>query len=316
MKFNRTPKQYFLLYLKGLSMGAADVVPGVSGGTIAFITGIYEELIHSIKSAGNAAKTHLLKGRIVGFIDAINGDFLFTLLAGIATSILLLSKLVLFLLENQPIAIWSFFFGLIIASAIIVYKKIKVHHIGIFLVAIFGAVIAYWITVASPTETTTDLWFIFVCGAIAICAMILPGISGSFILLLLGKYEYILTALKDMKVGIILTFIAGCITGISLFAHVLDWLLKRYHDIAVGLLAGFMIGSLNKVWPWKEIISTRINSKGQVVPLLETNISPLNYLDVTGKNPEILTSLVLCLVGFLVVYLLELKGNKMPHSEK
>ncbi len=310
-KIKRGPKDYFLLYLKGISMGAADVVPGVSGGTIAFITGIYEELIHAIKESGNAARVHLLKGNFKSFFEAIHGDFLLFLLSGVATSIILLASLILFLLEHHPIPVWSFFFGLIVASAIIVYKKIADHSLKVIASAIAGALIAWWITSATPSETPTGLWFIFICGAIAICAMILPGISGSFILLLLGKYEYVLSALRDMKFDIILTFVAGCIIGLTSFAHLLDWLLKRYHDLTVALLAGFMIGSLNKVWPWKQVLETRINSHGKTIPVTEKNISPLDYLEITGLAPQISVALLLCFVGFFVVYYLEYKGRTM-----
>lgn len=309
MRHIRNVTDYFLLYLKGIGMGAADVVPGVSGGTIAFITGIYEELIHTIKIAPAAARDHLLKFRFSDFFDTVNWRFLTFLFTGIGTSIILLSKLVLFLLENHPVAVWSFFFGLIIASTITVYKKLKGFNLNLFLFSAAGAVIAYFVTVMSPAETTTDLWFIFVSGFIAICAMILPGISGSFILLLLGKYQYILQSLVQVKVVVILTFIGGCVIGLLSFAQLLDWLFKRYHNIAVSLLAGFMVGSLNKVWPWKEVLETTVNRHGKVIILQDRNILPGHYSEITGHSPEILLALVLCTVGFLVVILLDKAGS-------
>jgi putative membrane protein len=310
----RTFKDYLILYLKGLGMGAADVVPGVSGGTIAFITGIYEELIHAIKVAGKSVKEHLLKGQFAAFMNAVNGYFLIFLLAGIGTSILVLSNLILYLLSFHPVPVWSFFFGLIVASAIVVYQKIKTHNLGIFIMASVGAGLAWWITSGTPSETPMGLWFIFISGAIAICAMILPGISGSFILLLMGKYEYILTALKEVKLSIILTFIAGCIIGLTSFAHLLDWLLKRYHDLTVALLAGFMIGSLNKVWPWKKVVESRMNSKGEMIPFIEENILPGIYLELTGNQPQIGLSVALCIFGFALVYVLERMGTRMNNK--
>ena len=303
-------KDSFLLYMKGIAMGAADVVPGVSGGTIAFITGIYEQLIGSIKMGSDGIRLYLLKGKFKEYFEAVNIVFLVTLLAGIATSILLLSRIVLYLLANHPIPVWAFFFGLIIASAVVVYRKIRIHNAGIILAAIIGTIFAFWITMISPTETRTDLWFIFICGAIAICAMILPGISGSFILLLLGKYEYILSSLQEMKISVILTFIAGCIVGIASFAHVLDWLLKRYHDIAVAVLAGFMIGSLNKVWPWKEVVLSITDRHGEEKVVQDRNLSPFNYLEVTGNQPELVMAIVMCFIGFFIVYFLEFSSNR------
>ncbi len=315
MTKTRTFKEYLLLYGKGVAMGAADVVPGVSGGTIAFISGIYEELIHSIKESGNAAKVYLLKGKFKAFYEAINGNFLVALFAGIATSILLLANVVLYLLENKPVPLWSFFFGLIIASSVIVWRKITAFTFGVILMFVIGVGIAYFVTIAAPAETPTSYWFIFLSGAIAICAMILPGISGSFILLLMGKYEFILSAVKSMKVGIILTFLAGCIIGVSSFSHLLDWLLRRYHNMAVALLSGFMIGSLNKVWPWKQVIETFTDSHGKIKPLVEHNIGPNAYHEITGNQPEVVLAITMAVVGFCLVYFLELIGNKKTIKE-
>jgi putative membrane protein len=309
MKKERKLKDHLLLYSKGLAMGAADVVPGVSGGTIAFITGIYEELIHSIKVISQSAQKDLVKGRIGDFFKSINWVFLIPLLAGVGTSIILLSKLVLYLLEFHPIPVWSFFFGLIIASTIVVYRKIKTHNLWVILSALIGVVIAYWITIVSPTETRNDLWFIFICGAVAICAMILPGISGSFILLLMGKYEYILSSLQELKFGIILTFMAGCVIGLSAFARFLDWLLARYHDLTVALLAGFMVGSLNKVWPWKEVVQTMTNSKGEIKVVQDRNVLPSDYTAITGHDADVTVAVLLALFGFVLVLLIEKYGN-------
>ncbi len=306
----RNFKENILLFSKGIAMGAADVVPGVSGGTIAFISGIYEELLSSIRSVNGKAFQLLASFKIAGFWKHINGNFLVVLLAGIGTSILSLSRVILYLLTSYPEQLWSFFFGLVVASAIVVSKKIERWNMGVVIAGIIGIATAYYITVASPTETPTELWFIFLSGALAICAMILPGISGSFILVLLGKYEYILGAVKDLRISTIITFGIGCITGILAFSHVLNWMLKKYYNVTVALLTGFMIGSLNKVWPWKQVVSTYTDRHGEIKPLLEQNISPLNYLEITGKEPHLLACLFLAIIGFLSVYLLEKISNR------
>ena len=302
---NRGFTDYLKLFLKGMGMGAADVVPGVSGGTIAFITNIYEELIHTIRMAVRAVKERLLKGDLNGFFRDMNLSFLLPLIAGIGTSILLLSRAVLFLLHTYPIFIWSFFFGLIVASAVVIYRKISSYSISVVIAAIIGAAIAYSITVITPAETTDALWFIFLSGFIAICAMILPGISGSFILLLLGKYEYILNAVRELNLSIIGLFILGCISGLAVFSSVLDWLLRKYHDLAVAVLSGFMIGSLNKVWPWKKTILYFTDSKGESKPLLEENILPQTYELIHGSESHLLYAVLFGTAGFLAVMLIE-----------
>ncbi|MBA2582929.1 MAG: DUF368 domain-containing protein [Bacteroidetes bacterium] len=286
-------------------MGAADVVPGVSGGTIAFISGIYEELLNSIKSLNLKAVKILFKSGIKDFWKAINGNFLAALIIGIAISILSLARAILFLLENFPIHLWSFFFGLILASAFIVASDIKKWTPGVLASVFIGTAIAYTITIISPAETTTAHWFVFLSGAIAICAMILPGISGSFILLLMGKYEFILSALKDLNITVILVFIAGCISGLLGFSHLLSWTFSKYRNITIGLLAGFMMGSLNKVWPWKETLQWRINSKGIEVPFLQENVLPGDFEKIYNEPSYLAAALLLFIFGFLIIYLLE-----------
>ncbi len=297
----RTIKDYVLLYMKGLGMGAADIVPGVSGGTIAFITGIYEELLNSIKSFNLDALQILRQFQLKSFWKHINGTFLVVLLAGIFTSILSLARLVTWLLEHYPIQLWSFFFGLIIISAILVTKEIKKWNAAVVLAGIAGIIIAYIITIASPAETPDALWFIFLAGAVAICAMILPGISGSFILLLLVKYEYILTALKELNIAVILVFGLGCVVGLLSFARVVSWLLDRYYNVAVALLAGFMIGSLNKVWPWKVVTEYYLDSKGLQKPLVTESVWPTAYASATGQEPYLLWALLFAALGILLV---------------
>lgn len=301
---DRNLKDYGLLLLKGMGMGAADVVPGVSGGTIAFIVGIYEELIDSIKSINGASLKLLFIGKIAAFWKAINANFLLAIVAGIGISIFSLAKLITWLLVTHPILVWAFFFGLVLASTWFVSKDIKQWNWKSILSFIIGAIIAYYITVATPAETPTNLFFIFLCGAIAICAMILPGISGSFILVLLGKYFYIMEAVKTLNIPVMLVFICGAAIGITSFSRVLSYALRRFHDTTIAVLAGFMLGSLNKVWPWKETIETYTDSHGMIKPLVEANILPDQLLwEAVG----------LMIFGFAIVYFLEklsMKGAK------
>lgn len=300
-----------MLVLKGCAMGAADVVPGVSGGTIAFITGIYEELINSIKSIDLQALKLLLTFKLAEFWKKINGTFLLSVGGGIAISIFSLAKLMTWLLVNHPIYIWSFFFGLIIISSVLVAKEIKKWDIFTIISLLAGAAAAYTITVMSPASTPNTWWFIILSGAIAICAMILPGISGAFILLLLGKYTYILTAVSNLDVGTILLFVVGAAAGIISFSHLLSWLLKNYHTLTVALLTGFMVGSLNKVWPWKHTLETYIDTHGVEQVLIETNVSPGKFAEITGSDPLIWQAIVMCVAGILLIGGIEYIGKKL-----
>lgn len=302
---------YLLLILRGCAMGAADVVPGVSGGTIAFITGIYEELVNSIKSIDIQALKLLLQLKLKTFWKKINGNFLLAVIIGIGISIFSLAKLMTWLLTNHPIPIWSFFFGLIIASSVLVAQEIKHWRISTILALITGIFIAYLITVMTPTETPNSWWFIILSGAIAICAMILPGISGAFILLLMGKYSYILDAVSHLQISVLLLFAIGAASGIISFSHLLSWLLKKHHTITISLLTGFMLGSLNKVWPWKETIQTYINSHGEEKALIESNISPQQFEALTQSDPCLWQAILLCIIGFSLIFSIELVAKKI-----
>lgn len=289
-------KDYALLMLKGVGMGAADVVPGVSGGTIAFIVGIYDELIDSIKSINGKSLKLFFTGKWGAFWKAINGNFLISIVAGIAVSVFSLAKVITWLLTDHPVMVWAFFFGLVLASTWFVGKDIKEWNKKTIPAFIIGVAVAYYITVATPAETPSNLFFIFLCGAIAICAMILPGISGSFILVLLGKYFYIMEAVKTFDIATLLVFLAGACIGITTFSRVLSYALKNFRNITLAVLTGFMLGSLNKVWPWKETLETFTDSHGVVKPLVEANILPNQY---------IAEAVVLMIVGFFLVYFLE-----------
>lgn len=302
---NRKFSDFLIIGAKGMGMGAADVIPGVSGGTIAFITGIYEELINSIKAInGSLIKTLFTQGIAVAW-KQINGTFLFSVLGGILISIFSLARIISWLLTNHPMLVWGFFFGLIVGSTIFVGKKIyKLNAITIFMF-LAGTAIAYYITIATPATTPQGLWFIFLSGAIAICAMILPGISGSFILLLMGKYEYILNAVKDLQVIVLLVFGAGCAIGIVAFSNLIAWLFKKFHNPTLALLTGFMLGSLNKLWPWKEVVESRLNSKGELVPFLEKSISPARFAEISGQDTLIIPVLISAVSGLILIFVFE-----------
>lgn len=301
----RSIKDYIFIALKGMGMGAADVVPGVSGGTIAFITGIYEELIESIKSVNLSSIKLLLNFKLKDFWKAVNGNFLLSLVVGIAISFLSIAKLIKYLLEQHPILIWSFFFGLIVASALVIAKKITEWKLRSIIAMIVGIGIAYMVTVVTPAETTNAYWFLFLSGALAICAMILPGISGAFILLLLGKYEFVLNALSSFKLDIIAVVAAGAVVGLLSFSNLLSWLLKKYHNMTIALLSGFMIGSLNKVWPWKETVSTFIDRHGVEKALLQENILPYTFESVSGQNANLAFAATLAVIGFFLIILMD-----------
>ena len=298
----RNFKDYTILFAKGISMGAADVVPGVSGGTIAFIAGIYQELLDSIKGFNIGSFKLLISGKFGEFWKAINRNFLVVLVSGIAVSIFSLAKLITWLLVTQPIMVWSFFFGLVLASTWFVSKGISKWNWKTIISFALGTIVAYYITAITPTETPNNLLFIFLCGAIAICAMILPGISGSFILVLLGKYFYIMEAVKTFNLAVILVFVTGAAIGITSFSRVLSFAFKRFYNITLAVLAGFMLGSLNKVWPWKKTITTFVDSHGEIKPLTEANIWP---------NELVWQAAMLLVIGFATVYVLEKISTKM-----
>ncbi|TDY11551.1 DUF368 domain-containing protein [Meridianimaribacter flavus] len=297
---------YFILSLKGIAMGAADAVPGVSGGTIAFISGIYEELITTISNVNLSLITTLRKEGFKAFWIQLNGNFLVALLTGIIISFVSFMRLAKYLIENHPILIWSFFFGLIVASIFFVGKQIQKWNLAVIISLIAGALIAYYITTLPSMANNDNPLFLFFAGAIAICAMILPGISGSFILVILGAYKTLSDALHDFDIKKILIFAVGAVVGLLSFSRVLKWLFKNYHNITLAILTGFIFGSLNKIWPWKKVLTWRTNSKGEQIPLLEESISPFNF----DGDPKLAIAIVLMIVGFSTIFILEKLGSK------
>ena len=302
---------YLIITLKGLTMGAADVVPGVSGGTIAFISGIYEELITSINNVNISLFKTLKNQGYKAAWNQLNGNFLLALFLGIGISILSLAKLMGWLLINKPIFLWSFFFGLVVASILFVGKQITKWNIATIILFVLGAITAYYITSLPVLGTNESNWFLFLAGALAICAMILPGISGAFILVLLGAYQPVLEALNNRDIKTIAIIGVGAIIGLLSFSKLLKWLFNHYKNLTLAVLTGFILGSLNKIWPWKETISTRINSKGEEVPLLQESISPFAY----PEDPQLVWAIALAILGFLTIFLLERLAVNLKASE-
>tara|TARA_B110000459_G_scaffold71710_1_gene80585 strand:- start:9120 stop:10043 length:924 start_codon:yes stop_codon:yes gene_type:complete len=298
----RSLKDYIIISLKGMAMGAADVVPGVSGGTIAFISGIYEELLNSISSFNFSLLKVFRKEGFKQVWKIVNGPFLLALFIGISVSVLSLAKLIATLLENHPIVIWSFFFGLVLASIIYIGKQITRWTIGSVLCLIFGGILAFYITTLNPmVSENSSPWFLFLAGMIAICAMILPGISGSFILVLLGAYKLVLNALNTKDFFSIIVFMLGAVVGLLTFSRILKWLFFTYKNYTLATLTGFIIGSLNKIWPWQEIISWRTNSKGVEVPFNTTSVSPFSF----EGDSQLMMAILLAIIGFGLILLLE-----------
>lgn len=290
-------------------MGAADIVPGVSGGSIALITGIYQRLLDSINSINGENLSLLLKLEFKKFFKAVNGSFLLSLLLGIMTSVFTLSKLITYLMDEHPIPLWSFFCGLILVSAFIILKEIKRWHLGVVVALILGIIIAWWVTSLPPTSSPDAIWFTFVAGAIAICAMILPGISGSFLLLILGKYEMILQAVSEKDIVTLGVFASGCIVGILSFSRLISFLLRKFYATTIGLLSGFMLGSINKLWPWKIVTQYRTSSSGEQKPFLTENLWPSDYLQKVGEEPNLGLAIAGFLGGILLVVGIDLLAD-------
>lgn len=305
---NRTPIDWLRLFFTGLAMGAADVVPGVSGGTIAFVAGIYQELLRAIGNINlRAIKTLFSEGPVAAW-QAINGNFLLVLFSGILLSILSLAKLVTHLLHHHPILIWSFFFGLIAASIVYIFRQITVLQWPQWLALLVGTLVAVVIANMPPLRGTESHVAVFLAGSVAICAMILPGVSGSFILLLLGMYPIIIGAIGRLQVDILLVFAAGCGVGLLLFSRLLSWLLQRHYSTTMALLNGFLMGSLMIVWPWREVLEVFVDNYGREVVLSSRTILPGEYAAITGLDPQTLWAIGCMLAGAVVVFGLEFWG--------
>lgn len=307
--------------VKGACMGAADVIPGVSGGTIAFIMGIYDEFVGSLASINGEAVKMLFKGQFKEFWKHINGSFLLSLAIGICISVVSLASLMQMLLSDFPIQTWAFFFGLIVASSIFILRGISGWGIREVLLLVLGIILGVVICTLSPTQTPDGLWFIFLSGAIAICAMILPGISGSFILLILGKYQYIMGCISDLVSGvnfgqnflILCIFGIGAVVGILGFSKFLHWLLARWNKETLIVLAGFIIGSLVKVWPWSNteaIVLSQFPDAALLAESLDGHLPAEVLAQYSGStDPHIAGAILFALIGFGLVTGIELAGK-------
>jgi len=316
----RQLKDYLFILLKGIAMGAADVVPGVSGGTIAFISGIYEELIASIDNLNLNVLNVWKKEGFKTAWTSINGNFLLALFSGIAISILSLAKLIKWLLHNEPILLWAFFFGLVLASILYIGKQIKSWSPKIFIAIIITSILSYYITLAEPFASPDSPYYLLFCGFIAIIAMILPGVSGAFILLILGAYETAINTVNNLVEGVttanwdvlkdaLINFFMlgiGAVIGLKIFSKLLNWMFKHHKNLTLAILTGFMIGSLNKIWPWKNVLKTRINSEGIEVSVLDESILPSSY----AGDAELVLAIVFIVIGFATILILETLGSK------
>lgn len=286
-------------------MGIADAVPGVSGGTIAFITGIYEELLHSLNEIDGDAFRLLIKFRFAELWKKINGNFLLTVAAGIITSLLLLIGIIFNLIVHYPVLISSFFFGVIFASVALVLKEIKDWGYKPIVSFLVSVVIGYFITTLSPAQTPDAYWFIFICGALAICSMIFPGISGAFILVLLSKYQFMVASVGEFNIGVIVIFALGGVVGLLGFARLITWVLDHYHHITVAVLAGFIFGSLNKAWPWRKGLEYATTRQGEQVAVYDKSILPWHFLSETGRDPQLFQAILMMAIGVCIVIVTE-----------
>lgn len=318
---------YIMVAVKGACMGAADVIPGVSGGTIAFITGIYDQLIESINSINGTALKLFFSGKFKEFWKHINGSFLISLFCGILVSVLSLAGLMQYLLEHHPIQTWAFFFGLIVASSIFILRGIQGWNMKSAMFPVLGVVLGIVVCTLSPTQTPDALWFIFLSGALAICAMILPGISGSFILLILGKYKYIMGAITGLTTGaavgeslmILCVFAVGAVCGILAFSRLLHWLLARFNKETLMVLAGFIIGSLVKVWPWSNMEAIVISQFPEIADMAAATQQaiPAEVLSdyIPQVDMQIGSAVLFALIGFFLVTGIEILGKAMKRRQ-
>lgn len=291
-------------------MGAADVVPGVSGGTVAFITGIYDELLSSLKQIGPQAAVILFKQGFGACWNHVNGWFLLCVFGGILLSLKTFAALLIYALSAYPILVWAMFSGLLVGSLGLLFKAQEKWRVLDGVLLLLGTAVVLAIAMAEPVQLSGQPWILFLGGFIAICAMILPGISGSFILLLMGLYPVFLQAIHTVDVVALASFGAGCVFGLMAFSHFLSWLLSRFHQSTLSVLIGFLVGSLYVTWPWKHVVSTRLNSHGELVPFLQENVWPATFHTVTQLNPQRVEAMILAVLGLGLVFLVERIAKK------
>lgn len=290
-------------------MGAADVVPGVSGGTIAFITGIYDELLDSLRNCNPAALLVIKDRGIKAFWQHINGNFLVALFGGVLLSLKTFAALIEMALATKPVWVWAFFFGLIIASVVLLMRHVPHWRAKDVFALLIGAVFVAGLSILSPGQLPGVWWTMFLGGFVAICAMILPGISGSFLLLLAGLYPVFIGAINDLEWTLLISFAAGAACGLMVFSRFLSWLLHHYHQITVATLIGFLVGSLNVTWPWKLPLETTVNRHGEVIVLKSQNVLPEAFA-AAGNQSDVVMVIVLCIGGVFLVLATEWLATK------
>lgn len=304
-------KKYISLIFKGAAMGAANVIPGVSGGTIALITGIFEKLIDSIKSFNLTAIQLLIKGKWKEFANHVNLYFLITVFTGVGISIVSIAKLFGYLFQNYPIHIWAYFFGLIAASVYFVGKRVDHWTLSPIISLLVGAAIAISVSILTPSGENSNIIYLIVCGIVAACSMILPGLSGSFVLILMGNYQLIMIeAVNNLDFTVLIPVVVGAGFGLLAFSYVLSWIFKRYKNQTIALLTGFILGSLSILWPWKNTLSYFENSHGIKEPLKQVNVLPWNYSEITHQDAHILFAFALIIIGFVSIWLIEKYAEK------
>lgn len=308
---NRTIKDYILLALKGMAMGAADVVPGVSGGTVAFITGIYSELLHSLKQCGPQALMVLYKEGLSSFWKHINGTFLVVLFGGILLSLKTLATVIIYGMDNYPLIVWAFFSGLIASSIILLLKQQNRWNYVQVISFLVGVAFVVGVTYLRPAQLPGHWWVLFLGGFVAICAMILPGVSGSFILLLMGLYPLFLEAVETLDIAALAIIAAGCASGLMVFSRFLSWLMDTYLNATLAMLTGFLVGSLTVTWPWKHMVESTTDRHGDIIPLVQTNIGPNKFTELTGQESMLLEVLLAAAIGVILVLSVELLASKL-----
>lgn len=311
-----TKKEPFMTWLTGVAMGAADVVPGVSGGTIAFISGRYERLIDALSSFDLRLWAIWKKEGFSSVWKAIDGTFLTLIFSGVLVSIFSLANAIHYGLEHHAPLLWGYFFGLILASSWMISRRIETHSLKVLVIGLGGLALGIAVGFLSPTETPVTAVTLFFGGMIAICAMILPGISGSFILLMMGLYSGLIAAVKSLDIALLICFAVGAIIGLLSFVRLLSYLLHHYHNETLGLLTGIMLGALGKVWPWKNTLSFRLDRQGNQKPLLQENVMPWTFEQLSGEASQWMLVLLLGLLGMATVLLIEYFGrtDKAPQA--
>jgi len=300
-------KEFLINILKGIGMGAANVIPGVSGGTIALITGIFERLINAIKSFNLEAVRLFFTGRFREFVKHTDLVFLISVGIGIAIAIFTLARILEYLFATYPILVWSYFFGLILASVWFVGKEISRWNVPVILFGLAGVVIAAGITILTPARENDSLWYLFLCGIVATCSMILPGLSGSFVLILLGNYELVwIDAVNNLDLAILVPIVVGAATGLIAFSHFLAWIFKRFQNETLSLLTGFILGSLAILWPWKEVLTTFTDRHGEIKPLEQKLALP----DFSNPADHFWMAILMMFIGIVSIWVLEYAAGR------